>query len=418
MDIRIEKLTLENFKCHRLLELNLEGKSASIYGANGTGKTSVYDGFLWLLFGRDSGGTGEVKPLNRLGRTADPQAVTAVEAVLTRDGTPLTLRRCLRETRRVRRGSDTPVFEGNVCDYFVDGAPCRKGTFDRVVRELAPEPLFRMLTDVTWFASGMKWQERRAVLFHMVGGQSDKALIQEEPRFAPLLPGLENQTLEGYQARLLREKRGYCHSREQFHARLDECGKFLEAFQETPSPAHAPSGGEGLQWELEALGERLRSAGAQDAQAQVRQRLEGRMAVLREREQAACKELNRIEEQLYLAQAFTRYKAGQLEETVNGLFRLATVRFHRELLNGETEERCDILSGGIPFPDLNSARKVQVGLDLISALSRFYGVRVPLFIDNGERVTHLDGCEGQLIRLAVRPEDRELRVELWESCGK
>ena len=57
--IRIKKLALENFKCHKSLTLEFNGGDASIYGDNATGKTSIYDALTWLLFGKDSKGNGE-----------------------------------------------------------------------------------------------------------------------------------------------------------------------------------------------------------------------------------------------------------------------------------------------------------------------------------------------------------------------
>ena len=84
--ILIKKLALENFKCHKSLVLDFGGSSASIYGDNATGKTSIYDALTWLLFGKDSKGNGEknieIKPLNEFGEVRDHLAETAVEAVL------------------------------------------------------------------------------------------------------------------------------------------------------------------------------------------------------------------------------------------------------------------------------------------------------------------------------------------------
>ena len=57
--IQIEQLRLENFKCHRNLELDFGGQNVAIYGDNAAGKTSVYDALTWLLFGKDSAGNGE-----------------------------------------------------------------------------------------------------------------------------------------------------------------------------------------------------------------------------------------------------------------------------------------------------------------------------------------------------------------------
>ena len=70
-EIKIKRLVLENFKCHKHLSLDLMGGNAAIYGDNASGKTSVYDALTWLLFGKDSAGNGEknieIKPLDANG---------------------------------------------------------------------------------------------------------------------------------------------------------------------------------------------------------------------------------------------------------------------------------------------------------------------------------------------------------------
>ena len=53
-NIKISKIEIENFKGIRRLTLDLNGRSASLYGDNATGKTTVYDALTWLLFGKDS----------------------------------------------------------------------------------------------------------------------------------------------------------------------------------------------------------------------------------------------------------------------------------------------------------------------------------------------------------------------------
>lgn len=85
-EIRIKRLGLENFKCHKNLQLEFAGGNASVYGDNASGKTSIYDALTWLLFDKDSQGNGEknieIKPLDANGEVKDHLAVTAVEAVL------------------------------------------------------------------------------------------------------------------------------------------------------------------------------------------------------------------------------------------------------------------------------------------------------------------------------------------------
>lgn len=55
--MKLLKLTLNNFKGIRNFEISPNGKSATVYGDNGTGKTTLADAQHWLLFGSDSVGT-------------------------------------------------------------------------------------------------------------------------------------------------------------------------------------------------------------------------------------------------------------------------------------------------------------------------------------------------------------------------
>ena len=68
MNIKLISMHMENFKCHKSLTVDFGGEDTSIYGDNATGKTSIYDAFCWLLFGKDSAGNGEknidIKPLS------------------------------------------------------------------------------------------------------------------------------------------------------------------------------------------------------------------------------------------------------------------------------------------------------------------------------------------------------------------
>ena len=54
--LRIIRQTMTNFKGVRSLCFEPNGFGAAVRGANATGKTSLLDGFLWLLFDKDSAG--------------------------------------------------------------------------------------------------------------------------------------------------------------------------------------------------------------------------------------------------------------------------------------------------------------------------------------------------------------------------
>lgn len=231
-DIRIKRLALENFKCHRNLVLDLNGGDASIYGDNATGKTSVYDALTWLLFGKDSHGNGEknieIKPLGKDGEVRDHNAVTAVEAVLLVNGEEVTLRRTYQEVWSTKRGRGEATYDGNTSEYYVDGVPCKKYAFAEAVDALVNEDTFRMLTSVSHFADGISWQARREVLFRVANVAGDREIMLGDEKFFPLIEGMGKLSLDDYKKKLLSDKRSYVGAKTDIPARISECQKTIE----------------------------------------------------------------------------------------------------------------------------------------------------------------------------------------------
>lgn len=232
-NIRIQRLTLENFKCHKRLDLMLDSNSATIYGDNATGKTSIYDALTWLLFGKDSHGNGEknidIKPLDESGAVRDHQAITYVEAVLDVDGAPITLKRTYREVWSAKRGSSQETFDGNTSEYFVDGVPCKKFAFDAKTAELIPEHVFRLLTSISYFPADLDWWKRRNVLFDLAGVHTDREIMATDPRFAGLPERLGKLPLEDHKKKLQAERKGLVGLRTDIPARISENQSQIES---------------------------------------------------------------------------------------------------------------------------------------------------------------------------------------------
>ena len=135
-----------------------------------------------------------------------------------------------------------------------------------------------------------------------------------------------------------------------------------------------------------------------------------RVEELREDARNAAECLEAIEKMLFLMDEYSRYKTRFVEDSINGLFRIARFRLFREQANGGIEDRCDVVYDGVPYISVNNGMKINLGIDIINTLSMAYGVRVPLFVDNAESVTQLEKCGSQIIRLVVSEADKELRV--------
>lgn len=103
-EIRINSIHYKNFKGFKDYKLELDGKSAKAIGPNGSGKTSLADGLLWLFFGKDTTGMNlNPKPLDENNKEILGLEPT-VEAELVINGQVTTLKRVMTETWTKPRG--------------------------------------------------------------------------------------------------------------------------------------------------------------------------------------------------------------------------------------------------------------------------------------------------------------------------
>lgn len=236
MRMTLQKLRLENFKGVGLLELEFAGRSAQVYGDNAAGKTTVYDGLTWLLFGKDSRGRQdfEIQPLDENGRVRDHAAITAVEAELLVNGGSHSFRRTYYEKWSAKRGNTEAGLECHSSDYFADGVPVKKGEYDRRVAAFTDEETFRLLTNVAYFPEAMRWVDRREVLFRLAGIASDGEILRSQPRFRALWEAVGVGDLEDYRKKLRTARAGLSSERGELPARIAENEDRIRMLEETP----------------------------------------------------------------------------------------------------------------------------------------------------------------------------------------
>lgn len=137
-----------------------------------------------------------------------------------------------------------------------------------------------------------------------------------------------------------------------------------------------------------------------------------RIAELQAEQRTAAAEVEQMDRLIAMCEEFTRYRVQAITESVNSKFRLTRWRLFTELVNGSLVDCCEPMDrNGTAFEGTNNAMKINIGMDIIDTLSEFYGVRVPLFVDNAESVTHLQKIGSQVVRLVVSEQDKELRIE-------
>ena len=105
--VKLLKLYVENFRGIKNFVLTPDGRSATVQGGNGTGKSTLMAAFLWLLTGKDAQGRENynVFPLGTDGNRLSGCSPTVTATLSMPDGHTLVLQRSICERWTKRRGS-------------------------------------------------------------------------------------------------------------------------------------------------------------------------------------------------------------------------------------------------------------------------------------------------------------------------
>lgn len=136
-----------------------------------------------------------------------------------------------------------------------------------------------------------------------------------------------------------------------------------------------------------------------------------RILELENQQQKLVAEKNALDEASFLMDEFIKAKVNMLEDVINSRFKLARFKMFNVMINGNIEECCETTYKGVPYRSMNNAARINVGLDIINALTSYYKVNAPVFIDNAEAVTEFVPVNSQTIKLIVDESKPQLTVE-------
>lgn len=152
--IALISLGCSYFKGLISFKLEANGRDLDVYGDNAAGKTTLFDGFSYLLFDKDSRDKAQpekwIKTLDASGQVIH-QLEHEVEGVLLINGQRRTLRKVFSEKWTKKRGAAAAEFTGHSTDYFIDGAPLKKSDYEAEIAAFIDEKTFKLLTNPTYF---------------------------------------------------------------------------------------------------------------------------------------------------------------------------------------------------------------------------------------------------------------------------
>ena len=222
--VTIQSLSLRNFKGVRDLKIEFDEKETNVLGDNGTGKTTVFDAFTWLLFGKNGRDEKDFAIKTIVDGAVLPQIDHSVTGLLTVDGKYVELKRVYEEKWTRRRGSDKEEMTGHETTYYIDGIPTSATEYSAYINGIVGEAMFKLLTSSTYFNT-MKWQDRREVLIKMAGSINSNDIIAtlDKPQADEILAIISRgEKMADYKKKLAADKARIKPLLEQAKPRIDE----------------------------------------------------------------------------------------------------------------------------------------------------------------------------------------------------
>lgn len=192
-----------------------------IIADNGRGKSTIFDAFIWLFYGKDQFDRKDYEITPIVDHVKMNRLDSSVDAVIIVDGQLINLKRVY-HPKWVRHTGDTEeTFGGFETKYYVDDVPCRQKDYNQKIDAIVDATVFKFITNPKYFLS-MNWKDQRDILFAIAGTVSDAELAASNPSFAALMDRVSGRSLEEYRKKVAAEKKKLTEDLKQIPAKIDQ----------------------------------------------------------------------------------------------------------------------------------------------------------------------------------------------------
>lgn len=210
-EIKLKSLHLVNFKGVRNLEVNFSDRVTAISGDNGTGKTTIFDAFTWLFFGKDSTGRSDsnfnIKTIDPATKRPILRLEHYVAGVISVDGKEMKFQRNYVEKWVKPRGTTEETLKNHETEFYLNDVKlATKKEYESEVDAILTEDLFRMVTNPFYFTS-LKADVQKELLLDMAGGISDDEVAAIKPEYIELLSQLSGRSLSQFSKEVAAKKK-------------------------------------------------------------------------------------------------------------------------------------------------------------------------------------------------------------------
>lgn len=223
--VTIKKMNMTNFRGHKNLTIDFSDET-TISGDNRLGKSTVFDAFVWLLFGKDQFDRKDHEIIPIIDGKRAERIDSEVTATISVDNREISLKRVLHQKWVRRRGTSEEVFDGTETLFFWDDVPLKAGEYKSRVDLLIEETIFKYITNPATFLS-MHWTGQREVLFTIAGTISDFQIAESKPEFRALLDSINGKSFGEFKKEISSKKRKLNEQLETIGPRIDQTAKLM-----------------------------------------------------------------------------------------------------------------------------------------------------------------------------------------------
>lgn len=208
--IKLQKISLVNFKGIKSLDLDFSDGDTLVCGENGSGKTTVFDAFLWCMFGKDSSNRSDSN-FNLKTLDADGMPILRLEhsvtCLLSVDGKEIKLQRGYKEVWTKPRGTTEETLTNHKTEFYVNDVKLgTKKEYESTIAEIIDEDVFRMITNPFAFTS-LSADRQKEMLLDMAGTVTNEELAAMNPAFVSLLAEISGKPLATFLKELSAKKK-------------------------------------------------------------------------------------------------------------------------------------------------------------------------------------------------------------------
>lgn len=211
--ITIDNMVIKNFKGCVSRKIDFNNSNTLISGGNATGKSTIFEAYLWCLFGKNS--KGEVMNIQPRDENGDiiHKIISSVSTKLSiieipqhgeKEEYSINIKRELSEKWSVPRGTNLEVYGGTETKYIINDIPMPMKDFNQKLSDIIDLNTWLMLSDINSFFR-LKTEDRRKVLVQTLKNLSEEEIGQPYPVVLKALK--ERKSIAELKAQVVSQKR-------------------------------------------------------------------------------------------------------------------------------------------------------------------------------------------------------------------